>query len=74
MTTATFTLLHVLISLAGIASGLVVMYGFLASKRLDRWTVVFLATTIATSLTVYNTPGVPSSAGTIWSSFPAGIC
>jgi hypothetical protein len=56
MTTSTFTLLHVLISLAGIASGLVVMYGFLASKRLDRWTVVFLATTIATSLTGFAFP------------------
>jgi competence protein ComGF len=32
----TFTLIHVLISLAGIASGLVVMYGFLTNKRLDR--------------------------------------
>lgn len=56
MTTATFTLLHVLISLVGIASGLVVMYGFLSSKRLDRWTVLFLATTIATSLTGFAFP------------------
>ena len=56
MTTATFTLIHVLISLVGIASGLVVMYGFLTSKRLDRWTVLFLATTIATSLTGFAFP------------------
>ncbi len=64
MTTATFTLLHVLISLVGIASGLIVMYGFLASKRLDRWTALFLSTTIATSLTGFAfsnehiTPGI----------------
>jgi hypothetical protein len=56
MSTATFTLIHVLISLVGIASGLVVMYGFLAAKRLDRWTVLFLATTIATSLTGFAFP------------------
>lgn len=37
----TFTLIHVLISLFGIASGLVVMYGFLNNKRFDRWTAVF---------------------------------
>jgi hypothetical protein len=51
MSTSAFTLLHVLISLVGIGSGLVVMYGFLNSKRLDRWTAVFLATTVATSVT-----------------------
>jgi hypothetical protein len=38
MSTATYTLLHVLISLAGIGSGLVVMFGLLAQKRLDGWT------------------------------------
>ena len=56
MSTSTFTLLHVLISLVGIASGLVVMYGFLASKRFDGWTAVFLVTTIATSLTGFAFP------------------
>src|SRR5208282_6426537 len=52
----TFTLIHVLISLAGIASGLVVMYGFLTNKRLDRWTTVFLATTALTSVTGFLFP------------------
>jgi len=56
MTTATFTLLHVLISLLGIASGLVVMYGLLTSKRLDRWTLLFLISTVATSLTGFLFP------------------
>lgn len=56
MTTATYTLLHVLISLVGIGTGLVVMYGLLTSKRLDRWTVVFLVTTAATSLTGFAFP------------------
>lgn len=51
-----FTLIHVLISLAGIASGLIVMYGFLANKRLDRWTAIFLATTALTSITGFLFP------------------
>jgi hypothetical protein len=46
----TFTLLHVLISLAGIFSGFVVLFGLLAGKRLDKWTAIFLATTVLTSV------------------------
>ncbi len=56
MTTATFTLVHVLISLAGIGSGFIVVYGLLAGKRLDRWTAIFLATTVLTSLTGFRFP------------------
>jgi len=56
ISTANFTLLHVLISLVGIGSGLVVMYGFLTSKRLDRWTMLFLVTTVLTSLTGFAFP------------------
>jgi len=56
MSTATFTLLHVLISLVGIGSGLVVMYGFLTANRFDRWTLIFLLTTAATSLTGFAFP------------------
>jgi hypothetical protein len=56
MSTATFTLLHVLISLVGIGSGLVVMYGFLTANRMDRWTMLFLSTTALTSLTGFLFP------------------
>jgi len=56
MRTATFTLLHVLISLVGIASGLVVMYGFLTSRRLHRWTTLFLVSTVLTSVTGFLFP------------------
>jgi hypothetical protein len=56
MSLETFTLIHVLISLAGIASGLVVMYGFLTNQRLDGWTAVFLTTTALTSLTGFLFP------------------
>jgi hypothetical protein len=56
MSTATYTFLHVLISLVGIGSGLVVMYGFLTGKRLDGWTAVFLITTAATSVSGFGFP------------------
>ena len=56
MSLETFTLIHVLISLAGIASGMVVMYGLLTDQRLERWTVVFLFTTALTSLTGFLFP------------------
>jgi hypothetical protein len=56
MTTATFTLVHVVLSLAGIFSGLVVMFGLLAGKRFNGWTAFFLATTVATSVTGFGFP------------------
>ncbi len=51
MSTAAFTLLHVIISLIGIAAGFVVVFGMLGSKRLPGWTAVFLVTTVLTSVT-----------------------
>jgi hypothetical protein len=56
MTTSTFTLIHVLLSLAGIATGFIVVYGLLTGKRLDGWTAIFLATTVLTSLTGFLFP------------------
>lgn len=56
MTTATFTALHVLISLVGIASGLVVMYGLLTANRLERWTTLFLVSTAATNISGFLFP------------------
>jgi len=56
MSTATYTFLHVLISLVGIGSGAVVVLGFLTGRQLDRWTAVFLVTTAATSITGFGFP------------------
>jgi hypothetical protein len=56
MSTSTFTLLHVLISLAGIGSGLIVVYGMLTRNRMDGLTAFFLATTVLTDLTGYLFP------------------
>jgi hypothetical protein len=56
MSLATFTLVHVLISVVGILSGLVVVLGLAGGKRLDGWTGLFLATTVLTSLTGFMFP------------------
>jgi hypothetical protein len=53
-----FTLFHVVISLVGIVTGLVVMSGMLTQKPLDGWVAVFLATTIGTSVTGFLFPFV----------------
>ena len=53
---AAYTLAHVVISLVGIGSGIVVLGGLLTRKWLDRWTALFLTTTLATSLTGYGFP------------------
>jgi hypothetical protein len=56
MTLSTFTLVHVVISLIGIGSGLLVMYGLLRGKRLGGATAIFLASTVATSVTGFGFP------------------
>jgi hypothetical protein len=56
MNLATFTLLHVLISLVGIAAGLVAMIGLLKSNLLRAFTGLFLATTILTSVAGFLFP------------------
>ena len=52
----TFTNVHVALSLAGIGTGLIVLLGLLADKRLELVTFVFLATTVATSVTGFGFP------------------
>jgi len=51
-----YTIIHVIISLVGIFTGLVVLLGMLAGKRLDGWTKWFLITTVATSVTGFFFP------------------
>jgi hypothetical protein len=52
----TFTFVHVLLSLIGIFSGFIVMFGLLAAKRFDGWTALFLTSTVLTSLTGFLFP------------------
>jgi hypothetical protein len=56
MTTSTYTIIHVAISLVGILSGFVVMFGLLSGKALNGWTAIFLVTTVATSVTGFGFP------------------
>jgi hypothetical protein len=56
MSTSTFTLVHVVLSLVGIFAGLLVVFGMFASKKLDGWTALFLATTVLTSVTGFFFP------------------
>jgi hypothetical protein len=51
-----YTVIHTLISLVGIFTGLVVLFGLLVGKRLDGWTKWFLITTVATSETGFFFP------------------
>jgi hypothetical protein len=51
-----FTSLHVILSLIGILTGVVVVLGMLTAKPLPGWTAVFLASTILTSATGFLFP------------------
>jgi hypothetical protein len=51
MSTATFTTVHVIISLIGIVSGIVVVLGWLGGRQSAGWAALFLATTVLTSVT-----------------------
>jgi hypothetical protein len=55
-TLATYTVIHVVISLVGIASGLMVVLGLIVGKELHPWTEIFLVTTIAASVTGFGFP------------------
>jgi hypothetical protein len=47
---------HVIVSLVGIFSGFVAVYGMLNDSRLDWWNTLFLVTTILTSVTGFFLP------------------
>jgi hypothetical protein len=51
MDSQAFTQFHVALSLVGIVSGSIVLYGLLTSNRMPRMTLLFLVTTVLTSVT-----------------------
>ncbi len=51
-----YTIIHTLISLVAIFTGLVVVFGMLAGNRLDGWTKWFLITAVATTVTGFFFP------------------
>ena len=56
MSIYTFTLVHTVISLIGIATGLYVLYRLLMGHGLDVWNTIFLVTTVLTSVTGFMFP------------------
>ena len=56
MSLATFTMVHVIISLIAIVAGLVAMFGMLGSRRTPGLTAIFLLFTILTSATGFLFP------------------
>ena len=56
MSADTFTQVHVILSLVGIVSGLIVVFGMLSAKKLDGLAALFLATTVLTSVTGFFFP------------------
>jgi|SRR6267378_392716 len=56
MSTASFTLLHVILSLIGIGAGIIVVFGMFSSSRLFGMTATFLAATALTSVTGFFFP------------------
>jgi hypothetical protein len=66
MSTANFTLLHVIISVIAIISGLIVLGGMYGAQRLPGWTVLFLLTTALTSITGFFFPNVKITPGQVF--------
>jgi hypothetical protein len=56
MPLATFTVVHVVLSLIGIGSGFLVMSGLVRGRERHGWTLLFLVTTAATSITGFGFP------------------
>jgi hypothetical protein len=65
MSTHAFTLLHVVISLIGIASGVAVIGGLLANQLFHRWNFLFLVTASLTSITGFAFPNTHITPGII---------
>jgi hypothetical protein len=56
MSLATFTTVHVIISLIGVVAGIIVMFGLLGSNKMPGLTAIFLLFTILTSATGFLFP------------------
>lgn len=66
-------IVHVLISLIGIASGLVAIAGFLTGNRFRSWNLVFLVATTATSLTGFLFPITRVTPGIVVGAISLGV-
>jgi hypothetical protein len=65
---STFGFVHTALSLLAVASGLIVVAGLLAAKRLEAWTAIYLASALASTLTGFGFPrsfGIPHYIGSV---------
>ena len=75
MSMGTFTAVHVVISLIGIAAGGIVVVGMLSARRLPGWTALFLGATVLTSVTALpQRPQTASVAPSGVTARPPGMC
>jgi hypothetical protein len=65
MSLATYTTVHVIISLIGIASGFIVLFGLLSGRLLNAWNGLFLITTVLTSVTGFPFPNTKVTPGIV---------
>ena len=65
MSLATYTIVHVIISLIGIATGFIVLFGLLKGRLLGSWNTTFLITTVLTSVTGFFFPFTKVTPGII---------
>ena len=65
MSLSTYTALHVILSLIGIGTGFIVLFGLISGRLLSPWNGVFLATTILTSLTGFAFPNTKVTPGIV---------
>jgi hypothetical protein len=65
MSLATYTTIHVIISLIGIASGFIVLFALLTGRLLGAWNGLFLITTVLTSVTGFAFPNTKVTPGII---------
>jgi hypothetical protein len=56
LSSSTFILIHVLLSLSGIGTGFVVLVGFLKGKRLKGWTAIYFTASLLTTATGFLFP------------------
>lgn len=66
MSLSAFTTLHVVISLMALAAGFATVRAMLAGRIAPRWTALFLATTILTSMTGFGFPATALTPGHIF--------
>jgi hypothetical protein len=65
MSLATYTTAHVIISLVGIASGFIVLFGLLRGELFSRWNSLFFITTVLTSITGFAFPNTKVTPGIV---------